>query len=384
MKAPIAQRQVTGARRIPRRRRLRGVRAPLRRPLSLLYRQSGKAGTAAPAAVRAADGRAVPLAPRLQIALHLSLTLNEQHRAFAVFAPPRDAAPAIAAGVPTERSGSTSERLAFAAHSTRVEPAHRTPAGALPAAPKSFRQAHARAAAAQEGRQDGPGYAGPGFRQIALLIAGRPAHGSGGPAGSANPSDITPPWPLRQEGSGGAAGPAGPANPSGITPPWPRQEAGAAKAAYIASGLPGHRRVRVTRLDKRPAVVRARHASSGPVTHRTLSAPAHRGGGGHIDAPAGRPAPADAAFRLATLLGAPAAPGTTPPLYLAQRQSGRSTAPAAFGSRPGLRSEGPAGHAGVAPPWPLRQEAASIRPAYIVTRDLAGHGRPLVTPFRNR
>jgi hypothetical protein len=97
MKPPIARRRITGARRIPGWRRPRGARLPLRRPLPLLYRQLGKARTAAPNAVRAADGRAVPLAARLEIALQLSLTLNEQHRAFRVASAPYRAAPAMLA-----------------------------------------------------------------------------------------------------------------------------------------------------------------------------------------------------------------------------------------------------------------------------------------------
>jgi len=88
MRAPIAQRRVTGARRIPRRRGPTAGPARLRRPLALLYRQPSK--THAAAAIRAADGRAVTLAPRLQIALHLSFSLNAQHPAReAATAPPR-------------------------------------------------------------------------------------------------------------------------------------------------------------------------------------------------------------------------------------------------------------------------------------------------------
>lgn len=83
MRRPIAQRPVTGARRVPGRRRPSAGHSPQRRPLALLYRRPQEAGTSAPAAVRAADGRAVPLAPRLQIALHLSIALREQHHVHA-------------------------------------------------------------------------------------------------------------------------------------------------------------------------------------------------------------------------------------------------------------------------------------------------------------
>ena len=92
MKRPIARRRVTGARAVPRRRHPSRGQRPLRRPLALLYRQAGRTGPAAPASIRAADGRAVPLAPRLQIALHLSLALTGHHHARQAAAAASDAA----------------------------------------------------------------------------------------------------------------------------------------------------------------------------------------------------------------------------------------------------------------------------------------------------
>jgi hypothetical protein len=355
MKPPIAQRRTTGARPIPRRRRPRGDRAPLRHPLSLLYRQSRKTRTAAPAAVRAADGRAVPLAPRLQIALHLSLTLNEQHHAAPVFAASHHAASAMpaAAAAPTERKASTPGRIAFAAHLARVETACRTPAGARPSSPPSFGPTRARENAALAGPHDRLVYAGSGLRQILLSSGGRPGHRPGGPA---NHAGATPPWPLRHE-------------------------AGAAKAASIARDLPGHGPLLVTRLGDRRAVVRpgaaTRHASRDSVTDRTVFTAAHRRGGGRTDA-AARAAPPGAADRSASASGAPAAPGATAPLYLAESHGGRTTAPASSGSRPGPRPDGPAGHPGVTAPWPPRLETGAAKAASIA-RHRPGRGRLPVT-----
>jgi hypothetical protein len=214
-----------------------------------------------------------PVAPRLQIALHLSLTLNEQHRSVPVYAAP--VMPAATA--PTERNVSTSGRLASATHLTRVETAYRTSAGARIGSPLSV------------------GYDGSGFPQIALSSGGRP---------------------------------------------------------------------RLTRLGKRPATLgagaAARQASSGPPADRNLAVAAHRDGAGRI-----------------------VAPGTTGPLYLAEGQSEGTTTPASFGFHPARRSDGPASHAGVTPPWPLRQEAGATRTAYI-SRGLSGRGHVLVTRSGNR
>jgi hypothetical protein len=115
MRRPIAQRRITGARHLQR-RRPRAGHSPPRRPLALLYRRSGEARSAAPVAVRAADGRSVPLAPRLQIALHFSLTLNEQHHSLPVGAVPSD--DARTTPLSRARETSTFQRLIRAAHSS--------------------------------------------------------------------------------------------------------------------------------------------------------------------------------------------------------------------------------------------------------------------------
>jgi len=210
---------------MPGRRRPRGARPPLRHPLALLYRQSGKARTAAPAAIRAADGRAVPLAPRLQIALHLALTLNEQHRAFMVSVAPSDTAPVMLAASP-ERQASTTRRSNSAGHLTRVETEYRMPADARTAPP--FGHTSARGNAAHASGHDRLVYARSGFRGIARSSGGRPGYESGGPAADAG---VPPPWPLSQK-------------------------QGAPGAASIARDLPADGRLLVTRLGNPPAVVR--------------------------------------------------------------------------------------------------------------------------------
>jgi len=429
---------------MPRRRRLRGARPPLRQPLALLYRQSGKARTAAPAALRAADGRAVPLAPRLQIALHLSLTLNELHRAVMIAAAPDDAAPVMLAA-PAESKASTTRRSNSAGPLTRVETAFRMPAGARTGPPLPFGHTSARGNAAHASWRDRLVHARSGFRGIALASGGRPGDESGGPAADAG---VAPPWPLSQE-------------------------AGGAGASFSAGDLPGDGRLLVTRLGDRPAAVRygradlalrlmerrtrlvggdhgvigagagrllaeARHAPGDPVPDRNILGAGRQGAGAHAGAAAGGslgsraqersikgrgdvpprarrgagrpaadvrfripPSPADrhgerpplpapaerrsgtegtalqssttaraghalqrpgppssrsisrrlpgamafaslqrprragplrAADRLSTVSGAPAARGIPAPLYLAERQSGRTTAPASFGS----------------------------------------------------
>lgn len=448
MKAPIAKRRVTGARRMPGRRRPRGARPPLRHPLALLYRQSGKARTAAPAAVRAADGRAVPLAPRLQIALHLSLTLNEQHRAFMVSVAPSDTAPVMLAA-PPEWQASTARRSNSAGHLTRVETEYRMPPGAGAAPP--FGHTSARGNGAHASGHDRLVYALSGFRGIALSSSGRPGDESGGPAADAG---VPPPWPLSQEqGAAGAAAtvrnvsgdgrllasrlgnspavvrygradlalrliergsrlifddhsliragagrelaevrhaPGGPVRDRNILAAgWQRAGEPVGAAAVGSRGSRPQARLIKSRSDVPP---RARRGAGQPAADVRLrippsladrhgerpppAAPAERQGGtdgaalqygaalqSSAAAPAGHPlqrpgqsssrsisrrlpgvmafaslqrpgrvGPPRAADRLSTASGAPTARGIPAPLYLAERQSGRNTAPASFGS----------------------------------------------------
>jgi hypothetical protein len=119
----------------------------------LLYRQAHEA---APAMVRAADGGAVPLAPRLRVALHLSLTLNEQH-------PAHQAAPAshTAARVPQA-----------AAHSRTPETSRHPSAGAHAGPPLSFARAAAPARADPASGRQRPADARPGLRDDALPTIG--------------------------------------------------------------------------------------------------------------------------------------------------------------------------------------------------------------------
>lgn len=291
MKAPIAQRRVTGARRIQRRRGPRGAPAPLHRPLALLYRRSGMAGTNAPAAVRAADGRPVPLAPRLQLALNLSFALTEQHRTFQVSAAPYDAAP-VMLRASAERKSSTIRRSNFAAPLIRVESYYRAPAGARSGPPPSFGHTGASVNAAHASRHHGLVYASLGPRPIA-------------PSGRSGRGDE----------------PGGPAMEAGVAPPWPpSQGPGATGAESTARHLSGADRLLVARLGNPPAVVghsgaelalrlierrtqltgagagrlvawarpgaAARHTPSDPMPDRNILAAGGQGAGERVDAAA--------------------------------------------------------------------------------------------------
>jgi hypothetical protein len=280
MKAPIAQRRIIGARGIPGRQQPRRGKGPLRRPLALLYRQSGKAASAAPAALRAADGRAVTLAPRLQVALHLSLTFNEQHHAGPVFVAPATVAAAAAS------TGLTGQDRLFVTHFANRPTV--TPAGARERQPSSDPVANRNpATAAPRGNR----------RRVAAAAVkahaspSQPTSAKGRSAASPGPHDgandfiadtrtamRTPPADLHhgEPISGRAAQPVG--------------------TIEAASG-PGQPTSRARRL---PSVMAFAN-------------------------PPGRVAPPRAADRLAGVSGIPAAP-----LYLAERQSGRATGPAAF------------------------------------------------------
>ena len=348
MKAPIAQRQVTGARRLPRRRSRRHAHAPLRRPLALLYRQSGEARTAAPAAVRAADGRAVPLAPRLQIALHLSLTLIEQHRFFQVPAASHQAALAMPGAMAAAARGNApaTGRFSFATHFAGVDAAHRTPAGAPIGSPRSPDGTSAGGNTVQSIRHDGLVYAGSGFRQIALPSGGGPGHRFGGPASHAG---ATPPWPLRQE--------------AGVTP-----------AAAIARDPPGHRRLLVARLADRtaaaPVGAAARHASNS-VANRSNSATEWHGAGGRDGAGAAGPRDSRSHERFVSGRSDDSPPvrsAASRPAANLRSPTGRSRA-----DRPGkrispMRAERPDGTNGAAP----RSSAAMA-----AGHPLSGPGHPL-------
>jgi len=277
MRAPIAQRPVTGARRIPRRRRPRAGRASLRRPLALLYRQSGAARTAAPAAVRAADGGAVPLAPRLQVALHLSFAFNDQRLEFPVSAAPSGAAPAMPAATasPADRpegKASTSRRLIFAAYLRRLETVCRrlreAPIGSRLLFPDAGPRANAVPASAPQGLLHTRSV----DRRIAILSGG----GTRGQEGSAHPT-------ARASGSqslvytrsidhliallSGDSGGQRSTHPGaqGVTPPWPlREEAAATWAAHVPAPLPGRGNDSFTRLIGRPGAAAA-GTSRGPL-----------------------------------------------------------------------------------------------------------------------
>jgi hypothetical protein len=307
----------------------------------------------------------VPLAPRLQIALHLSLTLNEQHYAFfQAAAGPGEAAPVMpaATAAATVRKASTARRFPFAAQMTRVETAYRTPAGARGFSPLSFGPAKARGIAAHAGRLVSLVYAAPGFRQVALPGGSFPGHGYDGPSRDAG---VPPPWPLRQEA--GAAGPA-----------------------YIARDRPGRDRLLVTRLGNRPAVVRAgAHGSSDPVADRTILAAWWPGAG----RPVGKAAFGSRNTRLRERL-IKSRGGASGPVAEVRTRSRPSRAdrhgerpPPARADRPGvtnriaLRSSaaGPAGHRLQRPGQPAAHLIPRRLPggmAFAVDRLSAASGRP--------
>lgn len=318
MKAPLAQRRVTGARGKSRRPRLPAARAPLRRPLALLYRQSEKASAAKAAAIRPADGPPVPLAPRLQIALHLWLTLNEQRGPLPVAAASGGAACVIeAATAPRgEWESSISGPLSYAAKLRPPGTAYRAAA-----------EANAQGNENRASRHERFIRAWPGRRNVMLSRSGRAGQRANAPATYAR--DL-PSWRLREA-------------------------TGTARTASLGGDLAGHYSLLVTRLGSRPTAIRAGTAawptSSHPVMVPKHSTAVYRNGGAGGDA---------AARRIAS--GAPAIAAS---LHLAERPYGPTAMSTSPGSRPGQRSDGQGRRAGVTAPWPLRREAGADKAAYI-------------------
>jgi hypothetical protein len=263
MKAPIARRRTTGVRGMPRRRSRRRARLPLRRPLALLYRQSGEARSAAPAAVRAADGRPVQIAPRLQIALHLSFAFNAQRFDFAARTAPGGAAPDLpaAAAMPMERRerpSSTSERLILAACLRRLEPACRSLGDARIGSQRPVPQSGPRARAAPAG-----GHQDLVHRRLIDLRLAMPGGADRGqaPSDPAAPAVAAPPWPLREEAA-----------------PW---------ASYIRAPLSDRGNDLSISRPGRPGATAAagastRHASADAVAYRTPSGAARLSPGGRL------------------------------------------------------------------------------------------------------
>ncbi len=354
MKAPIV-RQVTGARRIPRRRRPRGARAPLRRPLALLYRHSARARAAAPAAVRGADGHSVPLAPRLQIALHLSLTLYEQHRTFQLFAAPSNPAPVMpaATAAPTQRQAAPSRRFSSAAHSRRADTVYRMPAEARVGSPLSFAHSAARGNADQVSRHESFIHARPGFRTIALPSRGRRGQDSNAPAAYAG---VAPRWPL-SDGTG------------------------TARSADSGSGPAGRRRLFDTRLGGRPAVssagAAARHASSNPVAARNLFVAERQGGEARVGAAAakasGRP---DRGLAIEGRSAVPPPARGNPvagrSLFVAERLGGGARVGAAAAKASGKADRGMVIEGRSAVPPPARGDPVAGRKLFVAARPGGG------------
>lgn len=336
MKAPIAQRRVTGARPLPGRRRSRGARPPLRHPLALLYRQSGKVRPAAPATLRAADGREVPLAPRLQIALNLALTLNEHHRAFMISVAPCDTAPVMLAAPPEQASAT--RRSNSAGHLTRVESEYRTAAGARSAPP--FGHTGARGNAAHASGHDRLVHARsarnvPGDGRLLVTRFGNPPavvrHGRTDLALRLIKSRSDVP-PRARRGAGQPAAdvrfriPASLADRHGERPPppTPAERQGATDGAALQYGAALQSSAAAP---AGPPLQRPGQPSSRSISRRLPGVMAFAS----LQRP-GRVGPPRAAGRLSTASGTPAARGIPAPLYLADRHNGRSTAPPSFGS----------------------------------------------------
>lgn len=363
MKAPIAQRRVTGTRRVPRGRRPRGIRAPLRRPLALLYRQSRMGREVAPALVRGADGRPVPLAPRLQIALHLSLTLNEQHSALPVPAAhlqPGEAGigPPLTFGHPIGRGKMAQSSRSRSGHGSDrpvngADIAPRWPLRQMAGTAEASNIQMAGTTEASSIARDLPG------RLLVTRLGNRPAavrpkpalrHASSDPAadhgifaGLRSVGYV----PLRVHGNtsrslGNAPSGIGPSRVDRQIerPPPVRDERGVNRSARrsIRAGAAGHNPIRPD------------HPSS-----RLLSrlwpngkAPLPR---------TGRIGPPHAANRLSTTSGGPAPASAI--LYLAERAGGGTPAPASPGS---AWTPAPLDYRSAAPPAPAPAPNAESRP----------------------
>jgi hypothetical protein len=274
---------------------------PLRRPLALLYRQSGEARSAAPAAVRAADGRPVPIAPRLQIALHLSFAFNEQRLEFPVPAAPNVAALAMpaAAASPTERRdgrASTSERLILAACLRRLEPVCRRLGEARVGWQPLFHHAGRRANAAQASGHQSIVQTWSIDPRIAILSGGGRGQQSAdlvAPASGQEGLVCTRPIDRRIALLSGASRGHRSADrtaQAGAAPPWPLREEAAAWAAYLPTPPPDRGNDLFTRLAGRPdaaaAGVSTRHASGFAAAHPKPIGAARQGAGGQVVHPA--------------------------------------------------------------------------------------------------
>jgi hypothetical protein len=332
MKPPITRRRTTGARRLPRRRSRSRAHAPLRRPLALLYRQSGEARTAAPATVRAADGRSVPIAPRLQIALHLSFAFNEQSLEFPVSVAPYGVAPVMPAATAapaerTERQASTSQRLIFAAFLRRLEPVYRQLGEARIGSQSAFPDAGRSANAAQASTHQSLVHTRSIDRRIAILGGGSRGQGPAGATARASGHEslvyarsmdrriAIPGGGSCGQGSAGAMarasgheslvyarsvdrliailsggsrgqGSAGPTAQADVAPPWPLREEAATWAAYIQTPLPGRGNDLFTRLpgqaDAAATGASTRHAPGLAVAYRNPFGAVLQGAGGRV------------------------------------------------------------------------------------------------------
>ena len=368
MKGPIAHRPVTGARRILHRRGPRRGRGPLRRPLALLYRQSARAGPAAPASIRAADGRPVPLAPRFQIALHLSFMLNEQHRAFQVPAATLAAAPVrlAAMAAPAQRQDPPFRSLTFAQHSMRMDAGAPAPAGPTIGWPQSLEHSGARGHAGNPGRHLILACAGSGFRRISLSSGGRP-----GPASA----DAAPLRTLSTAAGNdaAAAGALGTrsletfAKSGGAGSPRARDDTrGPIARSRILMRLPPAEPHRSEPPSRRTAPPNATNGTNGTAlgSARTgrRSIPRRLPGLSRL-ASLARPEqgrPPRSVYRPSIVCAAPAGRAFRAPLHLAERHGGRTAAPASFGSD---RAPPPLDFRSAAPPPPPPPPPAEMRAA---------------------
>lgn len=365
MKRPIARRRITGAARIAGRRRLPRRNAPLPRPLALLYRRSESAPLGAPA-IRAADGRAVVLAPRLQIALHLSLTLICYRSGSSAASAPSDrAGRGPATHTPAAHTLRSTAGTAQAIHSRRLEKhcSTRTQVRAGPP-PSSARPGAAEARGAS-----------PRHATMAAARGHAAAAAAGGAPSAAHPTARLRPAPfsaasqlqLADAARGHAQGAATGAAPSTTHPAAPVRPSGAS-AASAPSSAPATARRDALEAGRRPGPARARLAS------RAASVPAR----------------ARLAFRAASVPARGAGPtqrpealigkaGASSPWPIRRPAVGTGSAPAASGTA-AARAPLPAARPGSPAPSPPRQRAtgAIARPRGITQ----GSGRSASSPSR--
>lgn len=309
MRAPIARRSVTGARTaagLDPGARPRPV--PLRRPLALLYRRSSEPPPA-PAAVRSADGRAVPLAPRLQVAIHLWLTLAEHHHASPPTAAVGDRADAPKRAAAVRPSILVSRRPVEAGRGAPPQARLRQKGPSASAAPAAPPAAWAGQGDVRTG--DSRAFASSAFSTF-------PAGRTGAREAAADlpsPARPTPAARLRQRqrpirGSAGDP-PRRVASPQigAKAPPAGRPESRADLASVLA-----------------PAEAERRLGGSAP---RALGAAAAAAAAARPVQPRPAPAPGRAAASLTSVRAARAAP---PPLYLSSPEARPKAAASAFAS----------------------------------------------------